>query len=235
MRRVALLSVAPVVAWCAPSAIAPLQVPQGPPPNFPSDYYRTAIAAGKAVYRIDPAQSQLVVRVYRAGTLATFGHDHVVASRDLRGYVLMATAPAKSRADLYLPLASLMVDEPALRKAAGLTRPLSPAAAQATQAHMLHPVLDVEQYPYAVMQVRPTVFIDGTPQRFHLTIKLHGVRRSYEVPLRFTADARRLRVRGQLHILQSSYGIEPYTVFGGALRVADGIDLTFDVSATRTD
>ena len=42
--------------------------------------------AGQA-YRIDAAQSELRVLVYRAGPLARFGHNHVMVNRAISGWV----------------------------------------------------------------------------------------------------------------------------------------------------
>ena len=75
-------------------------------PAFPDAYYHMLEEEGKAVFRIDPAQSLMVMEVRRTGSLAQFGHDHVVASHDIQGYV----APDEGRADFRVPLDALVVD-----------------------------------------------------------------------------------------------------------------------------
>src|SRR6266542_867810 len=91
---------APPVRERAPAA--------APPAEFPEGYYLEALAQGKPVFRVDSRESLVVIEVRRSGSLARLGHDHVVASHDVRGFV----APNAKRADLYVRLDSLVVDEP---------------------------------------------------------------------------------------------------------------------------
>src|SRR5262245_57038327 len=99
-----------LVAGCA--GLFRLEAPTAPPPEFPESHYLQAQKQGKPVYRVDPAESLVVIEVRRGGSLARLGHDHVVASHDVTGYV----SPDEGRADMYLALARLAVDEPELRK-----------------------------------------------------------------------------------------------------------------------
>src|SRR2546429_6974197 len=105
-----------VLEGCVPLLRGPAPAPAAPPADFPEAYYREALAQGKPVFRVDPAESLVVIEVRRAGSLARLGHDHVVASHELGGYV----APDEGRADLHVDLARMHVDEPAPRKQAGL-------------------------------------------------------------------------------------------------------------------
>src|ERR1700687_4874517 len=81
------------------------------PPAFPEQFYLQDAAGGQPVFKVEPAQSLVVIEVYRAGSLAKLGHDHVVASHDVGGYI----ATDDNRADLYVRLDTLAVDEPDLR------------------------------------------------------------------------------------------------------------------------
>src|SRR6266851_10521583 len=116
-RRVAVAAalVALMLAGCGPPVRKRAPAPAGPPADFPESYYREAAAQGKPVFRVDPAESLIVIEVRRSGSLARLGHDHVVASHEVVGYV----APDEGRADLYVALARLAVDEAALRAEAG--------------------------------------------------------------------------------------------------------------------
>ena len=101
----------------APSPAAPtgLQAPS----EFPLTYYRDAQTRGQAVLQVDPRHSLVAIDVRRGGPLAGLGHDHVVASRDVQGYVL----PSSGRADLFIPLALMTVDEASLREESGMGKP----------------------------------------------------------------------------------------------------------------
>ena len=87
------------------------------PDGFPASYYQQLSQRGGEVLQIDPTQSLIVIEVRRAGSLANLGHDHVIASHDVQGYV----APSEGRADFYIRLDQLVVDESELRAEAKLT------------------------------------------------------------------------------------------------------------------
>ena len=101
------------------------------------------------MFRVDPARSLLLIVVRRGGALAQFGHDHVVASHDVAGYI----APDEGRADLYVPLDALVVDEPALRAEAGFDTQPSAADIAGTRRNMLEKVLETSRHPYALIAV----------------------------------------------------------------------------------
>src|SRR5258708_19934014 len=95
--RAVLLST--ILAGCAPLLREPAPAPAAPPADFPEPYYREALAQGKPVFRVDPAESLIVIEVRRSGSLARLGHDHVVASHEVGGYV----PPDQGPPPLYLP------------------------------------------------------------------------------------------------------------------------------------
>src|SRR3989454_10950987 len=100
-----------MLSGCAPLLREPAPAPAGPPADFPEGYYREALGRGKPVFRVDSRESLVVIEVRRSGSRARLGHDHVVASHEIGGYV----APDEGRADLYVALARMQVDEAALR------------------------------------------------------------------------------------------------------------------------
>src|SRR5205814_1242825 len=85
-----------LLGGCAPLLRGPAPAPAAPPADFPEGYYRAALAQGKPVFRVDPAESLVVIEVRRSVSLARLGHDHVVASREVVGYV----APDAGRAEM---------------------------------------------------------------------------------------------------------------------------------------
>ena len=155
---------APLVRETAPpSAAAQAALPEG----FPADHY----ARSEGVLRIDSARSLVAITVRRGGSLGHLGHDHIVASRAVQGYV----APREGRADLFIPLAELTVDEPALRAEAGLDTQPSASDIAGTRSNMLDKVLEVQRFPFATLRVdRP-----APDAPLAVAITLHGVRRSF--------------------------------------------------------
>lgn len=214
---------AALLAACLPPPPASPPAAAQKPADFPEAHYRQAEAQDRRVLRIDPAASLVVVEVRRGGPLAGLGHDHVVASRDVRGYV----DTGAGRADLYVPLQHLTVDEPGLRAEAQLDTQPAPDAIEGTRRNMLDKVLDAERFPFAL--IRATRSAD--PGTLHVALTLHGATRDFAVPVQTEAVPAGIAVSGRLTFRQTDFGMTPYSILGGALRVEDGLELRFRVVA----
>jgi len=228
-RRLCAAFLAALLAGCARAPTPPEAVPARPA-AFPEAYYRDAAARGDAVYRIDPARSLATVRVYRAGPLARFGHEHVIAARRVHGYVRLAQE--RSRGDLYVRLAELEVDPPRLRAEAGLA-PLSADDVAATRRNMLEAVLEAERFPYAYLRLQPIV--PGAERvRVAAELTLHGRTHALPVEVRLARpDDGVLEASGTFALRQSDFAITPFSALAGALRVADRVDVSFRLRAQR--
>ena len=217
-----------MLAGCPSLVREPAPAPAAPPADFPEDYYREALARGKPVFRVDPAGSLIVIEVRRAGWLARLGHDHVVASHEVGGYV----APDEGRADLYVALERLVVDEAALRAEAGFDTQPTEADIAGTRANMLEKVLQTEKFPFALIRVSGA----NTSQRsatLSVAITLHGSTRTLQTPVQIEAAADQMNVTGRLSFDQTDFGITPYSLLGGAIAVQNGVELRFRIRARR--
>ena len=213
-----LLLVAVLLAGCAaapPPATAPAAADA-------TEWYRQAGAAGATVLAIDPAQSLIAVTVRRGGLLARLGHDHVVASRSVTGFA----APVAGRADFSFRLDQMTVDEPALRREAGLDTQPSAAAIAGTRNNMLTRVLEAERFPLVALHAR-----QAPGQPVQLTITLHGVTRTVVAPARIDATPDAVTASGTLVLRQSDFGITPMSVMGGAMTVQDSLELRYRIVA----
>ncbi|SCK29456.1 YceI-like domain-containing protein [Variovorax sp. HW608] len=227
--RAVVVALAAVLAACgsapkqqaAPEA-APARAPQG----FPVDVYERLAAQGEAVYRVGPADALVVLTVRRGGSLGRLGHDHVIASRSMQGFV----APAQGRADLYMPLAELTVDEPALRTEAGLDTQPTASDIEGTRTNMQDKVLRVQEFPYALVQVRG-VDAKTQPASANVSITLLGTTRTSTMPLILVTTQDALRAIGMTELKQSEFGIAPFSLLGGALQVEDAFKVRFDIRA----
>lgn len=217
------VTLAGLLAGCAPR-ISPQaeEVRLQAPADFPESYYREAEALGRKVLRVDPAHSLVVIDVRSGGALARLGHDHVVASHDVRGYVDVASG----RADLYVPLDRLAVDEPMLRSEAGFTTQPSKEAVEGTRRNMLEKVLESGRYPFALVRVTRSTD-DRT--KLIVVIKLHGTMHAYEIPAQIETLPGGIGISGQMVFHQTDFGIVPFSVLGGALQVQDRLDLRFRI------
>lgn len=217
-----------LLAGCA--EIVRVEAPVAPPAEFPESDYQQALKQGKPVYRVDPAESLVVIEVRRGGSLARLGHDHVVASHEVTGYV----APGEGRADLYVALARLVVDEPELRKEAGFDTQPTESDIEGTRSNMLNHVLEAEKFPFALVSVS-----GADPKQAKATlavaITLHGRTRTFQIPSEIAADEQRISVSGRLAFNQTDFGIVPYSLLGGAIAVKDGLALRFRIRARRSE
>jgi hypothetical protein len=215
-----------LVAGCAQPARETALPAQQVPKDFPAEAYARSASQGGAVYRIEPAASQVTIIVRRAGSLARLGHDHIVASHDVQGYV----APQEGYADLYVPLDALAVDEPALRAQAGLDTQPTEADIAGTRANMLDKVLQTQRFAFAQIHVSGLAQTSAET-RLAVAIRLHGVTRNFEIPARLTVRSDALRVEGTIEFDQSDFGIQPFSILGGAIQVQDRLSLRFDIRA----
>jgi hypothetical protein len=220
------LALALLLAACAP---APLRPPAGESrpsaaPGAEADEYAAAARRGERVYRVDGAASVVVIEVRRAGSLAQFGHDHVVASRSARGHV----DATRRRADVRFRLDELTVDEPALRDQAGFTTRPSAEDIAGTRANMLERVLESDRYAEAAVHVESR---EGGP--LTVTLTLHGIAREIDVPVAVEVSDDAVEASGRCELRLSDFGMAPFAILGGAIRVDDTVVVRFRIRATR--
>src|SRR6516165_5149769 len=107
-------------------------------------------------YEIVPQASLLTILVYRGGALASAGHNHVIASHDLSGTIFIPAAILQSSFEVHIPVATLTVDEAALRaqqSAADFPPDVSEDAKEGTRHNMLGAaLLDAEHNPEIVLR-----------------------------------------------------------------------------------
>jgi polyisoprenoid-binding protein YceI len=230
VRLVAVSLLALLIAACAstvPEARRQPALAQAPK-DFAAGFYEQAAARGKVVYRVDPAASLVTITVRRAGSLAHLGHDHVVASRSVQGYV----APDEGRADLYVPLADLTVDEPALRAEAALNTQPTESDIAGTRSNMLDKVLQVQEFPFALVHVSG---VEAKPAASNaqaaVAITLHGTTRTMNTSLHLASTPGELSAAGTIEFNQSDFGIVALSILGGAIQVKDQVSLHFAIRA----
>lgn len=222
IRTLPLLLCAALLAACTTQAPQPAVPSTGSAPDI--SWYEQAAKAGQPVYTIDSAQSLITVVVRRGGPMARFGHDHVVASRTVTGHV----APDAGRADFQFRLDQMTVDEAALRTEAGLTTQPDAEAIEGTRSNMLNRVLEAERFPLVLLRAERNVPDNGA---LRLSVTLHGVERSMQVPVSIQRAPASITASGALTLLQTDFGITPMSVMGGAMRVEDPMELRFKIVA----
>jgi polyisoprenoid-binding protein YceI len=191
--------------------------------------------AHASVYRLDPEQSSIILKVYKDGPLARFGHNHVIAVGSLSGTVYREKELARSDFELTIPAIQLMVDRAADRAAAGtdFAGELTPFAVAGTRENMLGPkLLAADQYPDIKIE---SVAVKGELPDVVFTVKItvRGIESQVLLPARLTFADNALSADGHFVLSQAQLGLNPYSVLGGGLRVRDTIDVNYHLQATR--
>ncbi len=191
--------------------------------------------AGAQVLRIDPAGTVVTVIVRRAGPLARLGHDHVITSADETGTVWLGATPAESSFELQLPVDRFAVDLPEARAAVGaeFATPVPDDAREGTRRNMLRTeVLDAAQYPAIVIRSVATAG-DWLQANVRVVVVVKGVEREQEIPVAIERGDGRVVASGSLQLNQTDFGMTPFSVGGGAIQVADTLEIRFEIVADR--
>lgn len=161
----------------------------------------------------------LRILVFRGGTAARLGHNHVVRAADLSVEWPTPGPVLRFRLD------ALDIDPPALRAALGpaFSSAVDDEARAGTRANLLK-ALDGAAHPEVVVRTVQQLG-EGSRRAVEAEITLHGVtRRQWLV-----AEVQGRRARGELVIRQSDFGIQPFTVLGGLLAVQDALIVQFEL------
>jgi len=230
--RVALAISIMVLAGCANHAPRPPAGPTAGPTVGTASAAATA-PRGARTCPLDPAQSQITLLVYRSGPLARLGHNHVITSGTETGRVWIGERAGESGFEIHVPVRQLVVDDPQARLAAGeqFVGEVPDSARSGTATNMLRPeVLDGERFPEVLLRAER---LAGSPgeTRVPTTVRIRGVERRIDVPttVRITRDD--VRASGRVPIQQTEFGITPFSVAGGAIQVADEVDVRFEFVA----
>jgi polyisoprenoid-binding protein YceI len=211
-----------------PAAHIPKPAPAPAPATEP-----VAIPEGARQYAVMPEESWLQVLVYRGGSMARLGHNHVVASHHLAGAVFATNDPTQVRFDIQIPVNELTVDEPSMRELAGadFSAAVPQSARDGTRKNLLsEPLLDAERFPtIALRGTGAAAAGEGFELGVAITIKdqVHEVR----VPLTLKREDGVLVATGEFPLKQSELGLKPFAVAMGTLTVLDEMRVRFEVTA----
>jgi polyisoprenoid-binding protein YceI len=188
------------------------------------------------VYAIDSQASSVQIHVFRGGTLARLGHNHVMTSKHVTGRAWVQPALERSGFELSFPVAQLLVDDAQERAAAGSDFPgeIPDGDREGTRKNMLRAeVLDAERYPTISLR---SVKLSGTQQNPQVIarIKIKEASQDVTIPTSVTIEAGRLTATGEFDIQQTSFGIKPFSIGLGALEVVDKLHVKFTLIAEKS-
>src|SRR6516225_10293559 len=176
-----------------------------------------AVLAGR--HQLGPDRGRIVLRTFRDGLAAQAGHDLTIEATRWSGVLAVNEDLSPAGLDVRIDMGALVV-----RDGTGGVKPLTDRDRREI-AVTARKVLGADQHPEAVFAAdsfRPAA--DGGGE-IAGTFTLRGQARPLRLQVKQTGTD---RYRAETQVIQSDYGIKPYTAFLGALRVRDAIDVAVE-------
>ena len=173
-------------------------------------------------------------RAYVFVSKTGFGHEHGVVGQIKQGRIDLNAA--NNAGILVFDMASFTADTPEARKFVGLEGTTDTSTQQQVNTNMRGAdVLDVARHPTATFTIKQVVKLPepsahGMAQyKLAGDFSLHGVSRPIQVVAEVEEKNGWTHLRGGFTMLQSQFGITPFTKAFGAIGVADQLSVWGDV------
>ncbi len=177
------------------------------------------MAANEGRHRLGPGGGRLTLRTYRSGLAAQAGHDLTIEIARWSGE-LDGDQRAPGRLEARIDLESLVV-----REGTGGLKPLTDRDRREialTAARQLQ----AGRYPEATFAAAEFAPDDSGGGTITGTLTLHGQVRPLALTVSKTGDG---RYRAAATVVQSEFGIKPYSGMFGALKLRDAVDVEVDI------
>jgi len=181
------------------------------------------------IWRVDVAQSRLVVHVFRKGLLSPVLHDHhFVPERWSAAVTFDPDRPHQAEVQVTVAADSLRDRQPQL----------SPSDIQTVEGQARGPkVLDADRYPAIRftadhLEIPPSAAGAASAEGVLAgVLDLHGRTQAVRVPIRVRWTGDSLDAEGEVSFMQSDFGIEPYHALLGAIAVQDRVSVEYAIRA----
>lgn len=170
-------------------------------------------------WSLNPSCGELRVLTGVAGPAAKMGHRLSIDVRSWQASVgWRGTAPTAVEF-------SADVDSLTVVKGEGGVTPLTPPERALARSNALKS-LDAKKYPRITFS---TETISKTPEGYRLagTVEIHGTRRPQIVDVGVEDLGDRWSMTARVSVTQSDFGVKPYSLMMGALKVADEVTIDF--------
>jgi polyisoprenoid-binding protein YceI len=184
-------------------------------------------------YNVETGNSRVYAKVDSA---TRFGHVHGVEGR-----LAACKLTLGGTGELIFDMTTFTADTAQARQYVGLDAKFSSSDAAKVTANMRgSAVLDVAQFPQAVFKVTVSRPLDGQAAgdagryQFDGQFTLHGTAKEmgFIGKVDKTDQEGVLRLTGSFTVLQTEYGIQPFSALGGLARVADQLGIWGDLVLT---
>jgi polyisoprenoid-binding protein YceI len=180
-------------------------------------------------YILDKSASRFTVRAFASGMLSAMAHNPTIAIRDFTGEANFdPAAPAQASLRVQIRADSLEV-----------TDEIKSKDRMEMETLMKQKVLESLKYPEILFESTAVSADQVGEGRYRVAINgnlsLHGATLSLPVTVQVSVTGDALRASGDFGILQSNYGIRPFSAAGGALTLKDELKFAFDIVARKQE
>jgi polyisoprenoid-binding protein YceI len=176
-------------------------------------------------YRLGPPEGHLLLRTYRTGLGSRIGHDLIIEVTDWGGTAQVdRDDPARSEVTVRINVDSLEV-----RKGTGGLKPLTDGDRAEIKKRVREKILKTGSHPeiaFAANRYSGTLTDLGVEG----SLTIMGIRRPISFRASVLDQEEPAQVRGHAQVIQSEWGIKPYSAFFGALQLRDAVDIDFDAA-----
>jgi polyisoprenoid-binding protein YceI len=184
-----------------------------------------AVTPGR--HQLGPDHGRIILRTSRDGLAATAGHDLTIEAIRWSGVLTVNEDLSPAGLDVHIDMGALVV-----REGTGGVKPLSDRDRREI-AVTARKTLGSDRYPEAVFAAStftPAAGAGDGAGEISGTLTLHGETRPLRLQVSQTGPD---RYHAEATVVQSEYGIKPYSGFLGALRVRDAVQITADVDLSQ--
>jgi len=177
-------------------------------------------------YTLGPDAGRMLIKTARTGLGARAGHDLTIEVTRWRCDVVLATAnPPESAVTM-----EAEVDSFEVREGTGGVKPLTDADRAEIKRTLRDKILHAGQNPTITFA---STRVSGELESFHIegNLTIVGVSKVVTVDGGLSDG----RARGSATIVQSRWGIRPYSAFFGALKLRDEVEVEFDVDLKQSE
>jgi polyisoprenoid-binding protein YceI len=183
------------------------------------------VAATTGTFKLGPGAGRITLKTGRVGVAARAGHDLTI---EVTSWSAVVEVPAEDHGGVTAATVSADLDlsSLAVRDGTGGVKPLT----DSDRADIKKQMSNILGDGTATFTSSRIVRIGATGGAIEGTLTLSG--KSQPVRLQ-VAEPAPGRYRGTATILQSAFGIKPYTGFFGALKLKDEVTVEFEVDLDR--
>jgi polyisoprenoid-binding protein YceI len=173
-------------------------------------------------YQLGPESGRLVIKTFRDGLAGKAGHDLIIDVTQWSGEIAVNDDQTVAVVEARIDMTSL-----AVREGTGGIKPLTDADRREIAATARR-LLSADRHREARFVATRFHQAGGEGGSLDGTLTLRGQSQPLQVQVRQVSPG---RYRGTGTVVQSAYGIKPYTAFLGALRVRDTVEFEAEVEA----